>query len=66
MFGFLVIYGSEIYVMGLYIVEYNFKVAKWENVVILLEENYEANYDYDFNFLEGYIMFNMFQSVYFE
>lgn len=54
------ILGMEIYVMGLYIVEYNFDVVKWENVVILLEDDYECNYDYDLNLLEGYILLSMF------
>ena len=58
--------GSETYVMGLHTADHNLKVAKRENASILLEENYESNYDYDPNSAEGHIMLNMFQSAYLE
>lgn len=38
-------YGSETYVLGLASSKRNFEVAKAENEVIYLEENYEAKYD---------------------
>ena len=38
-------YGSETYVLGLASSKQNFEVAKAENEVIYLEENYEAKYD---------------------
>lgn len=61
MLGSSVICGSEIYVMGFYIVDENLEVVKRENVVILYEDNYMENYGgYDFNFFEGYIMLSMF------
>jgi len=58
--------GSETYVMGLHTAEHNLKVAKRENAVILLEEDYEANYDFDPNSPTGHIMLSMFQNVYLE
>lgn len=41
------IYGSETYTMGLHKTEENLELAKRENSVILLEDNYEKNYDFD-------------------
>jgi N-acetylmuramoyl-L-alanine amidase len=43
------IYGSETYTMGLHKTEENLELAKRENGVILMEENYEKNYDFDPN-----------------
>lgn len=57
--------GTETYVMGLHRAEENLQVAKRENASILLEHNYEANYDgYDPNSLEGHIMMSMYQNSY--
>ncbi|WP_337044029.1 N-acetylmuramoyl-L-alanine amidase family protein [Emticicia sp. 17c] len=41
------IYGSETYTMGLHKTEENLELAKRENAVILMEDNYKKNYDFD-------------------
>ncbi len=38
-------YGTETYVLGLHKNDSNFRVAKIENEVIFLEDNFESNYD---------------------
>lgn len=58
--------GSETYVMGLHTTEHNLAVAKRENAAILLEDNYETNYDFDPNSPEGHIALSMFQSAFIE
>lgn len=58
------IYGTETYVMGLHKNEENFEVAKRENSVILLEDNYQEKYQgFDPNSPESYILFSLYQSA---
>ncbi len=59
------IYGTETYVMGLDYVEGNLRVAKRENAVILLEENYEDKYDgFDPSSPESMILLTLSQHAY--
>lgn len=59
--------GTETFVMGLHRAEDNLAVAKRENASILLEYNYEQNYDgYDPNSPESHIILSMFQNSYLE
>ncbi|MFC2125135.1 N-acetylmuramoyl-L-alanine amidase [Bacteroidota bacterium] len=61
------IYGTETYVMGLHRSERNLEVAKRENAVILLEENYQEKYEgFDPNSPESNIMFSIMQNAYLE
>ena len=58
-------YGTETFVMGLHKDESNFEVAKRENSVILMDENYEERYEgFDPNSPESYILFSITQSAY--
>lgn len=58
------IFGTETYVMGLHKNEENFEVAKRENSVILLEDNYQEKYQgFDPNSPESYILFSLNQSA---
>jgi N-acetylmuramoyl-L-alanine amidase len=57
--------GTETFVMGLHKDNSNFEVAKRENSVILMDENYEERYEgFDPNSPESYILFSLTQSAY--
>ncbi|MDR2691433.1 MAG: N-acetylmuramoyl-L-alanine amidase [Dysgonamonadaceae bacterium] len=59
--------GSEVYTFGLSRNEENLEVAKRENSVILLEENYEQKYEgFDPNSSESYIIFEFMQNKFVE
>jgi len=57
--------GTETFVLGLHANDENFNIAKNENSVILLEDNYEANYDgFDPNSPESIIGLTLMQEEY--
>ena len=58
--------GTEVWVMGQHKTEANLEVAKRENSVILLEEDYKKNYEYDPNNPLSHIVFTLFQNAYME
>lgn len=58
-------YGTETYVMGPHKTANNLDVAKRENAVILMEEDYEENYEgFDPNSPESHILFTLYQNAY--
>lgn len=58
--------GAEVYVMGLHTSTRNLEVAKRENEVIFLEEDYEKNYGLDPNSPEGHILLSAYQHAHLE
>jgi len=57
--------GTETYVMGLHKDNSNFELAKRENAVILMDENYKERYEgFDPKSPESYILFSLTQSAY--
>ncbi len=60
-------YGTETFVLGLHANDRNFEVAKKENAVILLEDDYESNYEgFDPNSPESVIGLTLMQEEYLE
>lgn len=60
-------HGSETYVMGTHKNEGNLEVAKRENAAILMEDNYESEYEgFDPNSAEGHIIFSFYQNAFME
>lgn len=58
-------YGSETYVMGTHKNDGNLEVAKRENAAILLEDDYESEYEgFDPNSPEGHIIFSFYQNAF--
>jgi N-acetylmuramoyl-L-alanine amidase len=59
------VYGTETYVMGEHKNLSNFEVAKTENNVITLEDDYTTKYEgFDPNSIESYIIFSLMQRTY--
>lgn len=57
--------GTDSWVMGLHKSEKNLEVAKLENKVILIEEDYSTQYQgVDPNSSESYIIFNLMQNIF--
>lgn len=60
-------HGSETYVMGTHKNEGNLEVAKRENASILLEDDYQNEYEgFDPNSPEGHIIFSFYQNAFLE
>lgn len=60
------VHGTETFVMGNKNFNANFEIVKRENAVILLEDNYQENYEgFDPQSPESYMMFNLMQKAYF-
>ena len=60
-------FGASTHVLGLHRADENFEVAKRENSVILMEDDYTVHYEnFDPNSPESYIIFTLMQNVYFD
>ncbi len=59
-------HGTETYVLGLHRAEENLEVAKRENSVILLEDNYQEVYGFDPDSPEGHILLTTVQHAFLE
>ncbi|WP_375583804.1 N-acetylmuramoyl-L-alanine amidase [Cyclobacterium xiamenense] len=60
------VHGTETFVMGNKNFDANFEIVKRENAVILLEDDYQENYEgFDPQSPESYMMFNLMQKAYF-
>ncbi len=58
------IYGAETFVLGLHRSKENLEVAKLENSVIVLEDDYTTTYEgFDPNSSESYIIFELMQNI---
>ncbi|MDR2927536.1 MAG: N-acetylmuramoyl-L-alanine amidase [Cytophagaceae bacterium] len=59
------IHGAETFVLGLHRSQENLEVAKKENSVIVLEDDYTTKYEgFDPNSTESYIIFELMQNIY--
>ncbi len=57
--------GTETFALGLHRTDDNLEVAKKENSVIILEDDYTTTYeDFDPNSAESYIIFELYQNIY--
>ncbi len=57
--------GTETYTLGLHRTKDNLDVAKKENSVIILEDDYTTTYEnFDPNSVESYIIFELYQNIY--
>ncbi|MCW3805650.1 N-acetylmuramoyl-L-alanine amidase family protein [Plebeiibacterium marinum] len=57
--------GTETFALGLHRTQDNLEVAKKENSVIVLEDDYSTTYeDFDPNLAESYIIFELYQNIY--
>jgi N-acetylmuramoyl-L-alanine amidase len=58
--------GASTYVMGLHKTDGNLDVAKRENEAVLMEDNYQKNYNLDINSDEAEIIYSSYQNLYLE